>query len=183
MNLWKNLSVSLRLEKAKNGLEVVTHRINLNILCGIFWIKSLSFPPSVSFTILGYGKFLKSNPRYKSFLAAGANNEDAQLTTLQQSGYATDPKYAQKLKSVIKVLPKGGEAWSTLPYQFQSVTKIILIFGNPPIASLRSSDAARTSSIYFWDGASRSGVHWAKWITTAFCFAGIGCLTTLKGSI
>jgi len=56
-------------------------------------------------SIRGYGSFLKANPRYKYFLAAGADNEDAQLTALQQSGYATDPKYAQKLKSIIKGLP------------------------------------------------------------------------------
>ena len=61
-------------------------------------------------SIRGYGSFLKANPRYKYFLAAGPDNEDAQLTALQQSGYATDTKYAQKLKSIIKGLPSGDDA-------------------------------------------------------------------------
>ena len=61
-------------------------------------------------SIRGYGSFLKSNKRYRHFLNAGADNEDAQLTALQQSGYATDPKYAQKLKSIIKGLPSGDDA-------------------------------------------------------------------------
>ena len=56
-------------------------------------------------SIRGYGSFLKSNKRYRHFLNAGADNEDAQLTALQQSGYASDPKYSQKLKSIIKGLP------------------------------------------------------------------------------
>ena len=61
-------------------------------------------------SIRGYGSFLKSNKRYRHFLNAGSDNEDAQLTALQQSGYATDPKYAQKLKSIIKGLPSGDDA-------------------------------------------------------------------------
>jgi flagellum-specific peptidoglycan hydrolase FlgJ len=61
-------------------------------------------------SIRGYGSFLKSNKRYRHFLNAGADNEDAQLTALQQSGYATDPKYAQKLKSIVKGLPSGDDA-------------------------------------------------------------------------
>ena len=56
-------------------------------------------------SIRGYGSFLKANSRYKHFLQAGAENEDAQLSALQSSGYATDPKYAFKLKSIINSLP------------------------------------------------------------------------------
>jgi len=56
-------------------------------------------------SIRGYGKFLKANSRYKHFLRAGAENEDAQLSALQTSGYATDPMYAQKLKNIMKGLP------------------------------------------------------------------------------
>jgi len=56
-------------------------------------------------SIRGYGKFLKANSRYKHFLRAGAGNEDAQLSALQSSGYATDPMYSQKLKNIMKGLP------------------------------------------------------------------------------
>ena len=56
-------------------------------------------------SIRGYGAFLKANSRYRHFLRAGAENEDAQLSALQTSGYATDPMYAQKLKNIMKGLP------------------------------------------------------------------------------
>ena len=56
-------------------------------------------------SIRGYGKFLKANSRYRHFLRAGAENEDAQLSALQSSGYATDPMYSQKLKNIMKGLP------------------------------------------------------------------------------
>jgi flagellar protein FlgJ len=56
-------------------------------------------------SIRGYGKFLKANSRYRHFLRAGAENEDAQLSALQSSGYATDPMYSQKLKNIIKGIP------------------------------------------------------------------------------
>ena len=65
--------------------------------------------------IRGYGSFLKSNPKYKYFLDAGADNEDAQLSALQHFNYASDPKYAQKLKSIIKGLPKDEQVWSVKP--------------------------------------------------------------------
>ena len=44
---------------------------------------------------MGTVQFLKANSRYKHFLRAGAENEDAQLSALQTSGYATDPVYAK----------------------------------------------------------------------------------------
>lgn len=58
-------------------------------------------------SIRGYGDFLKSNPRYRHFLAAG--NEDAQLMALQESGYAMDSKYAQKLKAIMNGLPDEAD--------------------------------------------------------------------------
>jgi flagellum-specific peptidoglycan hydrolase FlgJ len=60
-------------------------------------------------SIRGYGKFLKANSRYKHFLRAGAENEDAQLSALQSSGYATDPMYSQKLKNIMRGLPDDEE--------------------------------------------------------------------------
>jgi flagellum-specific peptidoglycan hydrolase FlgJ len=56
-------------------------------------------------SIRGYGAFLKANSRYRHFLRAGAESEDAQLSALQSSGYATDPMYSQKLKNIIQGIP------------------------------------------------------------------------------
>lgn len=47
-----------------------------------------------------YGKFLTTNPRYKNAFAY-SNNPYRFANALQSSGYATDPQYAKKLKSII----------------------------------------------------------------------------------
>ena len=44
-------------------------------------------------SIRGYGDFLKSNPRYRYFLAAGQSNENAQLTALQWTCRALVPPH------------------------------------------------------------------------------------------
>lgn len=48
-----------------------------------------------------YVKFLKENPRYAEALKAGHNSQSF-ATALQESGYATDPAYAQKIMAVMK---------------------------------------------------------------------------------
>jgi flagellar protein FlgJ len=47
-----------------------------------------------------YAEFLKSNPRYAGVLA-GAGDAGAFASGLQRAGYATDPRYAEKLSQVI----------------------------------------------------------------------------------
>jgi len=48
----------------------------------------------------GYGKFLTTQPRYKpAFLYI--NNPSRFAEALQNAGYATDPQYAKKLKTII----------------------------------------------------------------------------------
>ena len=85
------------------GVDVVTHEIVNGKKVKI--TDSFRQYDSPEDSIRGYGKFLKANSRYKYFLRAGAENEDAQLSALQTSGYATDPMYAQKLKNIMKSLP------------------------------------------------------------------------------
>lgn len=48
-----------------------------------------------------YADILSSNPRYADVLRQG-NNAQGFANALQQAGYATDPKYGDKLSSVIK---------------------------------------------------------------------------------
>ncbi|NDP46967.1 MAG: flagellar assembly peptidoglycan hydrolase FlgJ [Sulfuriferula multivorans] len=52
-----------------------------------------------------YANLLRANPRYQNVLAQG---QDARgfAQGLQQAGYATDPSYAQKLASVIKLVER-----------------------------------------------------------------------------
>lgn len=48
-----------------------------------------------------YVDFLQSNPRYQEALKKVAHPEQY-LTALQDAGYATDPRYAEKIKNVLK---------------------------------------------------------------------------------
>ena len=87
----------------EGGVDVVTHEVVNGKRVKI--TDSFRAYDTPKDSIRGYGKFLKANSRYKHFLRAGAENEDAQLSALQTSGYATDPVYSQKLKNIIKGLP------------------------------------------------------------------------------
>ena len=58
--------------------------------------------PAESFN--DYVDFLRSNPRYKTALKAVADNENF-TAALQQAGYATDPKYANKINNIISSEP------------------------------------------------------------------------------
>jgi flagellum-specific peptidoglycan hydrolase FlgJ len=87
----------------EGGVDVVTHEvINGKKVKITDSFRQYDTPED---SIRGYGKFLKANSRYRYFLRAGAGNEDAQLSALQSSGYATDPMYSQKLKNIIKGIP------------------------------------------------------------------------------
>ncbi len=53
-----------------------------------------------------YANLLRANPRYQNVIAQG--QDAAQFAQkLQQAGYATDPRYAQKLTSVIRQLERA----------------------------------------------------------------------------
>ena len=91
----------------EGGVDVVTHEvINGKRVKVTDSFRQYDNPED---SIRGYGKFLKANSRYRHFLRAGAENEDAQLSALQSSGYATDPMYSQKLKNIMRGLPDDEE--------------------------------------------------------------------------
>ena len=87
----------------EGGVDVVTHEVVNGKKVKI--TDSFRRYDSPEDSIRGYGKFLKANSRYRHFLRAGVDNEDAQLSALQSSGYATDPMYSQKLKNIIQGIP------------------------------------------------------------------------------
>jgi len=66
---------------------------------------------SMADSVKGYADFITSNPRYRDFM--GAKTFEEQLTALQKSGYATDPKYAAKVGNIANTV-KGyiGQATS-----------------------------------------------------------------------
>lgn len=47
-----------------------------------------------------YVRFLQGNPRYSDALRAGASS-DSYAQGLQSAGYATDPRYAEKIRSIV----------------------------------------------------------------------------------
>lgn len=63
---------------------------------------------SLDESVADYIKFLKENSRYSGFLQA--KGIDAQLEALQKSGYATDSKYAEKIRAIIKAQKAAAEA-------------------------------------------------------------------------
>ncbi|MCK6372015.1 MAG: flagellar assembly peptidoglycan hydrolase FlgJ [Gammaproteobacteria bacterium] len=56
--------------------------------------------PNLQSAFEDYVQFMKSNPRYTNALANGARAEQY-ADSLQSSGYATDPGYAGKLRSIL----------------------------------------------------------------------------------
>lgn len=56
-----------------------------------------------------YVNFLQENPRYREALAQGGDAE-RYVEALQDAGYATDPAYADKLKSLMRSDPFAGFA-------------------------------------------------------------------------
>ena len=91
----------------EGGVDVVTHEVVNGKRVKL--TDSFRQYDSPEDSIRGYGAFLKANSRYRHFLRAGSENEDAQLSALQTSGYATDPMYAQKLKNIMNGLPDDEE--------------------------------------------------------------------------
>jgi len=87
----------------EGGVDVVTHEVVDGKKVKI--TDSFRQYDTPEDSIRGYAGFLKANSRYRHFLRAGVENEDAQLSALQSSGYATDPLYSQKLKNIIKGIP------------------------------------------------------------------------------
>ncbi|MFK7862706.1 MAG: flagellar assembly peptidoglycan hydrolase FlgJ [Pseudohongiellaceae bacterium] len=55
---------------------------------------------NVAASFSDYVSFLKSNPRYQSALTKGADSMSF-AQALQEAGYATDPKYAEKISAVM----------------------------------------------------------------------------------
>ncbi|MFP3488444.1 glucosaminidase domain-containing protein, partial [Staphylococcus sp. SIMBA_130] len=55
--------------------------------------------PDWSTSILDYGVFLTVNQRYKA--AIGVNDYKKQIRAIHNAGYATDPKYANKVINII----------------------------------------------------------------------------------
>lgn len=54
-------------------------------------------------SVQGYGEFMRENPRYRPMMEA--QGLDAQIQALGESGYATDPNYASKIRSIATGVP------------------------------------------------------------------------------
>ena len=55
-----------------------------------------------------YVNFIKTNPRYEDALAV-SSDPNQYLNSIQQAGYATDPRYAEKIKNVMQSFSSENE--------------------------------------------------------------------------
>lgn len=88
---WKGKKVNLQTGEVYNGVNVVVgdyFRVYDN--------------PAQSFK--DRNEFLVKNPRYTKAGVFKATTPERQADALQKAGYATDPQYAAKLKSLIRTL-------------------------------------------------------------------------------
>jgi len=116
-------------------------------------------------SIEGYGAFIQRNPRYRSFI--GATGLDDELAALQRSGYATDPQYSNKLRSVINNMPSGGDmpnfsegSGATTPDPFNRVWDNLVV-QIPGLAPLRGLGGAAQNAGETVQGVA-SGFDWIK---------------------
>lgn len=84
---------------------------------------------------LGYAEFINSNPRYGKLKAA--QGFDEQLAALGASGYATDPNYTAKIRSIAAKIPMDG----SLPISAPPVPASAPPSPNPQVPSFPSSVA------------------------------------------
>jgi len=63
-------------------------------------------------SVAGYADFISNNPRYKPMLDAETTEE--QIAALGESGYATDSKYGEKIRSIVKGLGTWAVFYSVL---------------------------------------------------------------------
>ena len=90
---------NIKADKAWQGNQTKTSTIEFD--GGIAKKETASFRAYQSFqeSFIDYVDFIKSNPRYSEALKKAANAYQY-ITALQQAGYATDPKYAEKIFSI-----------------------------------------------------------------------------------
>lgn len=83
-----------------SGKDVVTG--TLEFQNGVMQREQARFRAYASFSesFEDYVDFLRSNPRYRSALSVGNNGEEF-ISQLQRAGYATDPEYASKIRSIM----------------------------------------------------------------------------------
>lgn len=84
---------------------------------------------SPSDSVAGYADFLTSNKRYQPMLAA--QGLDAQIDALGRSGYATDPNYADRIRSIAKNIPIGSQVAAQEAAPPQSPGTPAPSFGDP----------------------------------------------------
>jgi len=86
---WTGDTIALRTGEYINGQRVT--------VTGVFRKY-----PTVKDSFSDYVNFLQVNPRYRAAGVFSANGAAAQADALQAAGYATDPAYAKKLKSIME---------------------------------------------------------------------------------
>ncbi len=86
---WKGSTLDMKTGEAVKGVCCVLERGDFRAY------------DSIEDSMRDRNKFLIDNPRYKRAGVLDAKTPEEQCDALQKAGYATDPRYAQKLKDII----------------------------------------------------------------------------------
>lgn len=84
-------------------------------------IASFRAYPNLPAAFADYVQFMKSNPRYSDALANGSEPE-RYAESLQKAGYATDPQYADKLRSIL-----GSSRFNELIAKFKNPLRLPIL--------------------------------------------------------
>ena len=97
--------------KAHGWKGDVTHAATLEFAQGAFarQVEPFRAYDSPESAVADFAHFVKSNPRYREALASGGDAVKF-VRELHRAGYATDPRYAEKLEALINSAPLRSAA-------------------------------------------------------------------------
>ena len=86
---------------------------------------------SFSESVADHAKFLSDNPRYTKYGVFTAKTYAEQAKAIQRAGYATDPKYAEKVISTIKAYDLARFEHLTFQWIAQVLTTFSIYLAEP----------------------------------------------------
>ena len=92
---------NIKAHKSWQGDQVAKNSLEVENGIGIKRRSNFRSYDSLADSFKDYGNFISSNKRYQEALQQGTN-ADRYIEELQQAGYATDPQYAEKIKTIMQ---------------------------------------------------------------------------------
>jgi flagellar protein FlgJ len=92
---------NIKAHKSWQGKQVAKDSLEVENGVGIKRRSNFRAYDSLAHSFADYGHFISSNKRYREALQQGADSA-RYIEELQQAGYATDPNYAEKIKTIMQ---------------------------------------------------------------------------------